>query len=81
MLQVGGIGHPELLSYLANLLLILILNSKLNPKYIGKEKELIEYIKSAGFDDCGIAPQFMGVWYPDGNWVPSDINTYKFKRK
>lgn len=61
--------------------IVIEIHSKLNPKYIGKEKELIEYIKSAGFDDCGIAPQFMGVWYPDGNWVPSDINTYKFKRK
>lgn len=54
-------------------------HNKLNPRYIDKHEELLQYISNLGFD-LKQGP-IMGITYNDGTFVPSPVTTWKCENK
>jgi hypothetical protein len=59
--------------------IFLEVHNDLVPQYINGGAELVEYVTNLGYI-CYKLPFASGIWYPDGTFVKTNNEFYKFKR-
>lgn len=61
-------------------MIFLEIHDKMNPAFIDRSNDLLNYLAFIGFEVVSRGPQ-AGMWYSDGSFTPFPIYLYKLKNK